>query len=194
MKAQEIVKDSITKGPDFSLWWWVSCSYDSLQDPGGWLMSKLVLVNERQLPAEGSAWTESPSAGLKLHVCFSFHGSIEWVISSELISRGLEINPRSPHLGRAMTLTMLYGSAEKCLKIYNATLLSLDPQQSRGGSFTPVFDLIPTCLMTDLNTSQVDYLWNIGRFSNVNVKLIHKWSIYVCMHVEYTNINVVIYT
>lgn len=33
VKAQEILKDSLTKGPDFSLQWWVSCSCGSLTGP-----------------------------------------------------------------------------------------------------------------------------------------------------------------
>ena len=55
----------------------------------------------------------------------------------------------------------------------------------RGECFTPIFSLITTCLMTYLDTSQLDLLWNIttGRISNVNVNLIHKWSIYICIHV-----------
>lgn len=128
-----------------------------------------------------------------------FPRELEQVISPEsLFPEGLEINPRSSHLGTAMSSTTLYDSAEKkCLKRYNAIFLSLHPQQSRGGYLTPVFNLITTCLMTDLDMLQSDNLWNVttGRISSVNVNLIREWSIYICMHVcLYTTINVVIYT
>ena len=89
-----------------------------------------------------------------------FPWELEQVISPErLFPEGLEIEPRSSHSGTAMSSTMLKDSAEKkCLKRYNAIFLSLDPQQSRGRYLTPVFSLITTCLMTDLDMLQSDHL------------------------------------